>query len=68
MYPYLNDDGVVIIDDFCEMLGAFNAVHDFRQKYNINTPLIQIYHDESEVISGVYFLKPKSNQLHKFCN
>ena len=68
LYPYLNDEGVVIVDDFCDWSGAFNAVHDFRQKYNIKTPIIQVYHKEGESIRGAYFLKPKSSNQHKYCN
>ena len=67
LYPYLNDEGLVIVDDFCDWSGSFNAVHDFREKYKITTPIIQVYHNEGEGLSGVYFMKPKSDGSHQFC-
>ena len=39
LYPYLNEEGLVIVDDFCDWSGAFNAVHDFREKHKITTPI-----------------------------
>ena len=67
LYPYLNEEGLVIVDDFCDWSGAFNAVHDFREKYKIATPIIQVYHNEGEAIRGAYFMKPKSDTPNKFC-
>jgi len=67
LYPYLNDEGVIIVDDFLSWSGSFKATHDFRKKYNIKTPLTQVYHGPNEVLVSIYFLKPKSNNPHKYC-
>ena len=67
LYPYLNDEGIVIVDDFMDWSGAFKAVHDFRDKYKIDTPIIQVYHGVGESMRGVYFMKPKSNKPHEYC-
>lgn len=58
LYPYLNQGGVVIVDDFTDWIGSFQAVHDFRKKNGIDTPIIQVYHGPGETVRGVYFLKP----------
>lgn len=64
LYPYLNEGGVIIVDDFTDWIGAFQAVHDFRTKMNIQTPIIQVYHGEEEYVRGVYFTNPHRS---KFC-
>ena len=60
LYPFLNPGGIVIIDDFYVLIGANTAVLDYKQKHNINTPIIQVYHnqDNKEFIVGAYFMKP----------
>jgi len=68
LYPYLNDGGVIIVDDFIDWSGSFKAVHDFRDKYKIDTPIIQVYHGPTESLRGVYFLKPPSDKPHEHCN
>ena len=61
LYPYLNVGGVVIIDDFTDWEGAFRAVHDFRKKYSIVTPIVQVFHKAGEQARGVYFRKPEGS-------
>ena len=58
LYPYLNVGGLVIVDDFSGWEGAFRAVHDFRRKEKIQTPIVQVFHKEGELSNGVYFRKP----------
>jgi hypothetical protein len=48
--------------------GSFNAVHDFRDKHKIDTPIIQVYHGPADSLRGVYFLKPNSDKPHEYCN
>ena len=59
LYPYLNVGGIIIVDDFADWVGAYQAVHDFRNKENINSPIIQVYHDpqNKEKVRGIYFIK-----------
>ena len=59
LYPYLNVGGIIIVDDFTDWVGAYQAVHDFRKKENINSPILQVYHNpqNQEKIRGIYFLK-----------
>ena len=57
LYPYLNIGGFVIIDDYITWNGAYKATHDFREKYNIKSPIIQVYHSSGEPMNGVYFMK-----------
>ena len=59
LYPYLNVGGVVIVDDFSSWEGAFRAVHDFRKKNEIRTPIVQVFHRAGEQSNGVYFRKPE---------
>ena len=59
LYPYLNVGGVVIVDDFSDWEGAFRAVHDFRRKHGIRTPIVQVFHRAGEMSRGVYFRKPE---------
>ncbi len=58
----------MIVDDFMDWSGSFKAVHDFRDKFKIETPIIQVYHGAGEALRGVYFMKPKSNKPHEYCN
>ena len=58
LYPYLNVGGVIIVDDFSDWEGSFRAVHDFRKKNNIRTPIVQVFHKAGELSRGVYFRKP----------
>ena len=66
LYPYLNRGGVVIIDDYSDWIGAFAAVGDFRKKFGIKTPVIQIYHGKNEIVRGAYFRKPDDSEA-KYC-
>ena len=59
LYPYLNVGGVIIVDDFSDWEGAFRAVHDFRKKHDIRTPIVQVFHKAGEMSLGVYFRKPE---------
>jgi hypothetical protein len=63
LYPYLNEGGIVIIDDFTDWVGAFTAVHDYRRVNNINTPIIQVYHGNGEIVRGAYFRKPHGSYV-----
>lgn len=63
LYPYLNQDGVIIVDDFTDWVGSFQAVHDFRRKMKIDTPIIQVNHGPGEFVRGVYFLNPHKSQF-----
>ena len=56
----------VIFDDYNGWIGAFAAILDFRIKFNIKTPIIQIYHGQNEIIRGVYFGKPDESEV-KYC-
>ena len=67
LYPYLNEEGIVIIDDFMDWEGSFKAVHDFRDKYTITTPIIQVFHGENEKLRGAYFMKPKNKNPPAKC-
>jgi len=64
LYPYLNIGGFVIVDDFTTYKGSFMATHDFRKKYNIKSPIIQVYHSKkaSEHLQGVYFVKQEGEK------
>ena len=57
LYPFLSPGGYVIIDDFAAWIGASSAVWDFREKNNIRTPLLQVYHDDKEGVIKLYFMK-----------
>ena len=57
LYPYLNVGGVIIVDDFSDWEGAFRAVHDFRKKHDIRTPIVQVFHKKGEISLGAYFRK-----------
>lgn len=39
LYPKLSSGGYCIIDDYTPRYGAFNAVNDYREKYNITEPI-----------------------------
>lgn len=39
LYPKLSSGGYCIIDDYNPKYGAFNAVNDYREKYNITEPI-----------------------------
>jgi len=42
LYSKLSSGGFCIIDDFGPHWGAYQATHDFREKYNITEPIINI--------------------------
>jgi len=45
-YPKLVKGGYIILDDYGCFLGARQAVDEYREKYNITTPLIQTPKDD----------------------
>lgn len=49
LYPKLSAGGYCIIDDYNPKYGAFNAVNDYRTKYNITEP-IQVVNDSGVTI------------------
>ncbi len=46
LYEKVIVGGVIIIDDYGHWVGAKRAVDEFREKYNINSPLIQTDYTE----------------------
>jgi O-methyltransferase len=46
LYDKVIDGGVIIIDDYGHFIGAKNATDEFREKYNIFSPLIQTDYTE----------------------
>jgi O-methyltransferase len=46
LYDKVIDGGVIIIDDYGHFIGAKRATDEFREKYNIRSPLIQTDYTE----------------------
>jgi len=63
LYPFLSEGGIVYIDDFTDRDKCKQAVLDFRKKENIDTPLIPVWHLQSEQTRGIWFMKKSSNVM-----
>lgn len=60
LYPLVTPGGYIIIDDFYDWEGANRATRDWREKYQVRTPLVPVYHNISrkEKVHGAWFRKP----------
>jgi hypothetical protein len=47
LYPLLHSGGFVIVDDYTNWKGCFDAINDYREKFGINTPIVPAYHPAS---------------------
>jgi O-methyltransferase len=68
LWPLLHPGGYAVIDDIWDWRGCYDAVMDFRAKYDIFTPIVPVYHDFSEEDPekterkrGGWFRKPYSS-------
>ena len=56
LYDKVIDGGIIIIDDYGHFIGAKKATDEFRQKYNIYSPLIQTDYTEHYWIKKVEYI------------
>mmetsp|Transcript_26776 Transcript_26776/g.43730 ORF Transcript_26776/g.43730 Transcript_26776/m.43730 type:complete len:324 (+) Transcript_26776:125-1096(+) len=57
LYPKLSLNGYVIIDDYTDWEPCRQATHDYRAKYKITDPIIEVIHLPGEEKRGVYWKK-----------
>ena len=43
LYQQVSPGGIVIIDDYAPLFGAYQAVNEFRQRHNVTAPLVQVH-------------------------
>jgi O-methyltransferase len=57
LYPKLQVDGYLIIDDYLDWAGCKEAITDFRKKYGITDTIEEVKHDPGQTKRGAYWIK-----------
>ena len=63
LYDRVPPGGFVVVDDYMDWRGCFEAISDFRRKRDIYDPLVTVYHApeaSGEILRGVYWRKDHS--------
>ena len=72
LYAHVSTGGYIIVDDFMDWRGCFEAILEFRKRNSITDPLVTVHHASAvsgEVMRGVYWRKggdpcePQGHQL-----
>ena len=57
LYPLLHPGGFLIVDDYLDWLGCYNAINEYRALNNITDPIVPVYHERKERVRGVWWKK-----------
>jgi hypothetical protein len=57
LYPLLHRGGFLMVDDYLDWAGCNTAIEEYRSRYNITDPVVPVYHEGTEQVRGVWWMK-----------